>query len=109
DDYGSYLIAEDFRANPAQYPHVHPANVPYMESSALAVGRELDPNQLIPRLNTTCAVWVVDVRSLEAFTWIALREVSVALDFQETSHDGRVGDGGDGRNVHIAGQATNCS
>lgn len=109
DDYGSFLIAQDYRTNPHRYPHAHAIRVPYMEKTALAVGRQLEPDYLLPKCNTTCAVWVVDVRSLECCVWVGLREIAAALDYQEKSHDGRVGDGGEGRNVHISGHGTNCS
>jgi hypothetical protein len=109
DDYGSFLIARDYETNPKKYPHSHVAKVPYMTEGALAVGRVREPDYLLPVIRNTCATWVVDVNALTCFAWVGLREIVSALDFQEAVGDGRVADGGEGRNVHISGQGTGCS
>lgn len=109
DDYGSFLIGRDYAANPQRYQHSHEAKVPYMTEGTLAVGRAREPDYLLPVIQNTCATWIVDVNSLDCLTWVSLREVVAALDFQEAARDGRVGDGGGGRNVHITGHDTGCS
>lgn len=102
DDYGSYLIANDYRKNPLQYPHTHPWSTQFMQPGAVAIGRAREPDSLLPQLFSTAAVWVVDVGSFDYFVWVTLQEIRQALDFQEHARDGRVADGGNGRNVHIS-------
>jgi hypothetical protein len=102
DDYGSYLIAEDYHNNPERYKHAHLWNTPYMQPGAITIGRELEPNYLLPYFRRTCAAWVIDVENLNFMAWAALREVEGALKFQESAADGRVGDGRNGLNVHMS-------
>lgn len=108
DDYGSFLIARDFRQNPKNYPHVHPSSSQFMEKGAIAVGRDREPNYLLPHIQHICSTWVIDVNSFECMQWVGLREITSALDFQEQAGDGRVADGGNGRNVHISVEDPLC-
>jgi hypothetical protein len=108
DDYGSYLIAEDYRRYPERYTHSHEWATPFMHSGAVAIGRALEPVELIPLIHGTCAAWVIDVDSLDFMSWIAIREIELALKFQERAADVRVGDGGNGLNIHMSLGDRNC-
>ncbi len=108
DDYGSFLIGEDYRQNPTKYGHVHRWATPLMQTGAVTIGRISEPNSLIPIVKRTCASWVIDVNSLDFMSWIGLREIEAALRFQEDARDGRVADGGDARSVHISLEDHTC-
>jgi hypothetical protein len=102
DDYGSFLIAEDLRNHPGRYKHVHEMEHPAMEPGAIAYGRLRDPQYLLPSIYVTCASRVIDVATFEFIVWTATRDIARALSFQNSARDGRVADGGDGRDVHMS-------
>jgi hypothetical protein len=102
DDYGSYLIAGDYRSNPERYKHAHEWPTPFLQPGAITIGRALEPVELLPLIRRTCATWVIDVDSLDFMSWVAVREMDVALKFQEEAADGRVGDGGNELSVHMS-------
>ncbi len=108
DDYGSFLIAQDFMRNPDRYTHRHEISTPLMEPGAIAIGRVNDPDYLLPRIFRTCAIFVIDVGTRESFSWVCIREIEQMLNFQSRSADGRIADGGNGMNVHICFPTANC-
>ena len=108
EDYGSFLIAQDFARNPDRYTHRHKISTPLMEPGAIAIGRVREPDYLLPSIFHTCAVSVIDVRTREFLVWVCTREVEQMLDFQSRSADGRVADGGNGLNVHIGLPTRKC-
>jgi hypothetical protein len=102
DDYGSFLIARDFAMNPTRYPHRHAVVSKFMKPGAIEVGRQGEPEYLLPSIFRTCAVTVIDVHTKQFLVWVCLREIDQMLQFQNLSADGRVADGGDGANVHMS-------
>lgn len=108
DDYGSFLIGEDYRQNPERYPHSHPWTTPFMQAGAITIGRALEPVHLLPKIQRTCATYVIDVSTLHFMAWVSIREIEAALAFQEGAADGRVGNGGNGMNVHVSLGDSNC-
>ena len=108
DDYGSFLLGEDFRANPGRYPHSHAHTSPFMKPGARAFGRESEPNRLLPSIAPTCASWVINVSDGSFLTWVATRNVGQALRFQNQQDDGRVADAGGGLGLHISMGEPDC-
>jgi hypothetical protein len=108
DDYGSFLIAQDFARNPDRYTHRHEISTPLMKPGAIAVGRVNDPDYLLPMIFRTCAIHVIDVGTRESFVWVCIHEVEQMLSFQNRSADGRTADGGNGMNVHICFPTGDC-
>jgi hypothetical protein len=109
EQYGSVLIADDLRRNPARYPHSHAAQVGFMKPGAVAYGRDVDPDYLRPSVALTCASWVINVTDLSSFVAIATRDAARTLALQNESPTQRVADGGDGRNLHMTSSAeTGC-
>lgn len=101
DDYGAYLIANDFRANGTRYTHRHPHVSPLFIGDAEAIGRESHPDYLLPppSLMITCATHVIDVGRQKGFTWISARNMYPAISFQEHDPLGRKGDPGMNRSI----------
>jgi hypothetical protein len=108
DDYGSFLMAQDFMRNPDRYTHRHEINTPLMEPGAMAIGRVDDPDYLLPRIFRACAIFAIDVGTRESFSWVCIREIEQMLTFQSRSADGRTADGGNGMNVHICFPMAKC-
>jgi hypothetical protein len=108
DDYGSFLIAQDFLGDPGRYTHRHEINTPLMAPGAIAVGRVAEPDYILPNIFRTCAIFVIDVGTRESFTWIFIREVEQMLSFQSRCADGRTANGGDGMNLHIGFPNIKC-
>ena len=108
DDYGSFLIAQDFARNPDRYTHRHKISTPLMKPGAIAIGRVREPDYLLPSIFHTCAVCVIDVRTRQILHWVCTREVEQMIDFQSRSADGRVADGGNGLNVHMSLPTRKC-
>ncbi len=108
DDYGSFLIAQDFVRNPDRYTHRHEINTPLMEPGAIAVGPLEDPDYILPSIFRTCEIYVIDVGTRESFVWVCIREVEQMLSFQNRSADGRTADGGNAMNAHICFPVGDC-
>lgn len=100
-DYGAYLIARDFRNDESRYSHRHPYISDLFVGDALAVGRDVHPDYLLPPPNLvkTCATCVVDVARLRSFTWISARNMEIAISFQDQDPSCRKGDPGEGRDI----------
>jgi hypothetical protein len=101
NDYGAYLIANDFRMNEAQYTHRHPHVSPLFIGDAEAIGRDPHPDYLLPppRLMMTCATHVIDVVRLKCCTFLSARNMHPAISFQEHDPLGRKGDPGMNRSI----------
>lgn len=101
NDYGAYLIANDFRTNEARYTHRHPHVSPLFIGDAEAIGRDSHPDYLLPppRLMMTCATHVIDVGRQKGCTWISARNMYPAISFQEHDPLGRKGDPGMDRSI----------
>lgn len=101
NDYGAYLMASDFQNDESRYKDRHPYTSPLFIGEAMAVGRSAHPDYLLPppTLIKTCATTVIDVSSLNAFTWISARNMEAAISFQEQDPLGRRGDPGMGKSI----------
>jgi len=101
NDYGGYLMAEDFRADESRHSHRHPYASPLFVGEAEAVGRTAHPDYLLPppALVMTCTTTVIDVGRLKGFTWVSARNMEGAVAFQEHDPLGRKGDPGMGRSI----------
>jgi hypothetical protein len=108
NDYGSFLIAQDFAQNPARYPHRHDFDSKFLEPGSLAIGRVEDPDYLLPIIYKTCATIVLDVTTRAILFWVCTRQIEQALQFQSYSADGRVALGPNGTNVHISLPVLGC-
>ena len=78
-----------------------PIHVGLMKPGAVAYGREIHPEYLLPSAPKTCGSWVINVADLTHVIYIATRDVARTLHYQNTSPMQQVADGGDGRNVHM--------
>jgi len=101
DDYGAYLMAEDFRADELRHRHRHTYTSPLFVGEAEAVGRSAHPDYLLPPpgLVMTCSTTVIDVGRRKGFTWISARNMEAAIAFQEHDTLGRKGNPGMGRSI----------
>jgi hypothetical protein len=101
EDYGAYLMANDFRSNESHYQHRHPHFSDLFVGEATAIGRTPNPDYLLPppMLIKTCSTTVVDVGRLKGFTWISARNMEPAIAFQERDPLGRKGDPGMGNSI----------
>lgn len=101
NDYGAYLIANDFRTNGARYTHRHPHASLFFIGDAEAIGRDAHPDYLLPSpgIMMTCATHVIDVGRQKGVTWISARNMYPAISFQEYDALGRKGDPGMNRSI----------